>query len=198
MSSSTRCAGHRVARLAAACALALAGWAAAAADDAPAVLPAPVHTHLDAARLAGEGRLTWFGFPVYDARLFVPAGFDARDPATQRFVLELTYARRLTGRSIADASRDELERLGFGSAADRARWHAAMTRIFPDVDKDRRIAGVHLPGRGARFYFDGRFIGAIEDAEFARGFFAIWLDPRTRAPALRAALLRLVAPQEQR
>ncbi len=198
MSSSTRCAGHRVARVAAACALTLAGWAAAAANDAPAVLPAPVRTHLDDARLAGEGRLTWFGFPVYEARLFVPAGFDARDPATQSFVLELTYARRLTGRSIADASRDELERLGFGSAADRARWHAAMARIFPDVDKDRRIAGVHLPGRGARFYFDGRFIGAIEDAQFARGFFAIWLDPRTRAPALRAALLRLVAPQVQR
>ncbi len=30
---------------------------------------------------------------------------------------------------------------------------------------------------------------AIDDAEFARRFFAIWLDPRTSAPAPRAALV---------
>jgi hypothetical protein len=27
------------------------------------------------------------------------------------------------------------------------------------------------------------------DPEFARAFFAIWLDPRTKAPSLRVALL---------
>jgi hypothetical protein len=160
------------------------------AQAARAALPPPVHEYLAEARLAGEGRLTWFGFHVYDARLFVPPGFDARDPTAQRFVLELTYARRLSGRSIADTSRDELERLGYGSESDRERWHRAMQRIFPDVERGRRIAGVNLPGRGARFYVDGRFAGAIEDEAFARGFFAIWLDARTRAPALRASLLR--------
>lgn len=199
MSSSTRCAGASVARaFAAACALTFGTLAAARADEAASAVPAPVRDHVGDARLAGEGRLTWFGFHVYDARLFVPPGFDARDPTAQRFVLELIYARRLSGRSIANTSRDELARLGYGSESDRARWHRAMERIFPDVDKGRRIAGVHLPGRGARFYIDDRFAGAIEEAEFARGFFAIWLDARTRAPALRAALLRLAAPQADR
>lgn len=202
MSSSTRCAGASVARAFAAWALALAAIAPlqageTSAESSPA-MPAAVHAYVGDARLAGEGRLTWFGFHVYDARLFVPPGFDARDPSAQRFVLELTYARRLSGRSIADTSRDELARLGYGSESDRERWHRAMERIFPDVDKGRRIAGVHLPGRGARFYFDGRFAGAIEEAEFARGFFAIWLDARTRAPALRASLLRFAGPRTQR
>jgi hypothetical protein len=32
--------------------------------------------------------------------------------------------------------------------------------------------------------------GEIAEPEFARLFFAIWLDPRTSAPDLRAALLR--------
>lgn len=198
MWSSTRCAGPSLAHLTAACALALAGLAAALAREDPPEPPAPVPAYLDHARLAGEGRMRWFGFALYDARLFVASDFDARDPTASRFVLELTYARRLAGRSIADTSRDELERLGFGSAAERARWHASMLRIFPDVDTGRRIAGVHLPGRGARFYFDGRFIGAIEDPQFARGFFAIWLGPRTRAPALRAALLGRFERQDGR
>ncbi len=199
MSSSTRCAAHSAARaLAATCALGLGALSITDAAASLAALPAPVHAYVDDARLSGEGRLTWFGLHVYDARLFVPPGFDARDPTAHRFVLELTYARRLSGRSIADTSRDELARLGYGSESDRERWHRAMARIFPDVDKGRRIAGVNLPGRGARFYVDGRFAGAIEEAEFARGFFAIWLDARTRAPALRASLLRLADAQAQR
>lgn len=203
MSSSTRCAGASIARaLAAACALTLATSAPARAGEpdtgASPVLPPPVHAYVVGARLAGEGRLTWFVLHIYDARLYVPSGFDARDPYAQPFVLELTYARRLSGRSIAETSRDELARLGYGSDSDRERWYRAMRRIFPDVDEGRRIAGVNLPGRGARFYFDGRFVGAIEEAEFARGFFAIWLDARTRAPALRASLLRAAQPQAQR
>ena len=199
MSSSTRCAAASVGRaLAAAGALTVAGVAPVCADDAQLPMPAAVRAHVDDARLAGEGRLTWLGFTVYDARLFVPPGFDARDPYAQRFVLELTYARRLSGRSIADTSRDEIARLGYGSESDRDRWHRAMERIFPDVDNGRRIAGVNLPGRGARFYVDGRFIGAIEEPEFARGFFAIWLDERTRVPALRADLLRFAGLQGHR
>ncbi len=104
-------------------------------------------------------------------------------------MLELRYARRLSGASIADTSRDEITRLQFGDDARRAAWHADMLRIFPDVGAGKRLAGVNLPGRGARFYFDGRFIGAIEDPAFARAFFAIWLDPRTKVPKLREQLL---------
>lgn len=146
-----------------------------------------------AARLAGEARLTWFGFHVYDARLFVPAGFDAADTLATPFALELTYARALEGKAIAQTSRDEIARLGFGTEPQRARWFAQMLRIFPDVDRGRRIAGVNVPGRGVRFYVDGRATGDIDEPDFARAFFAIWLDPRTRSPAVRTGLLRGLA-----
>jgi Chalcone isomerase-like len=150
----------------------------------------PLRRYFDDARLAGSGRLTWFGLRVYDAALFAPRRFDPADAAGQAFGLVLTYARRLDGKGIANASRDEIQRLGFGSAAQRARWHERMLALFPDVDKGRRLTGIHVPRQGARFYFDDEFIGAIEDPEFARAFFAIWLDERTRAPQLRESLLK--------
>lgn len=152
---------------------------------------APAHVRKYAAdmRLAGQGKLTWFGFHVYDAALYAPARFDTANASAHAFVLELTYARKLDGKSIAEASRDEIERMGFGTAAQRARWLDRMQRLFPDVTKGQRLAGVNVPGSGARFYFDGRFIGSIDDPEFARAFFAIWLDERTRAPQLREGLL---------
>jgi len=39
------------------------------------------------------------------------------------------------------------------------------------------------------FYNQHRLLGAIDDPVFARAFFSIWLDPRTREPQLRARLL---------
>jgi hypothetical protein len=163
----------------------------AAPASAVAMTPASyVSRYVSDARLAGEGRLTWLGFHVYDAHLFAPARFNLDDPLGQPFVLELTYARKLEGKSIAAASRDEMQRMGLGTAEQQARWLARMETLFPDVDKGRRIAGVNQPGAGARFYVDGVFAGSVEEPEFSRAFFAIWLDPRTRAPRLRESLLK--------
>ena len=53
------------------------------------------------------------------------------------------------------------------------------------------LAALHRPGEGARFWHQGQPSGEIRDPELARAFFAIWLDPRTREPQLRAQLLGL-------
>ena len=153
-------------------------------------LPPPVRATLPEARLAGSGRLTYFGLHVYDAQLFVPADFNARRFADQPFGLELTYARRLDGHLIAERSRDEMAKLGAGSEAQRERWLATMTKLFPDVDRGRRLLGINLPGVGARFFADDRPLGDVDDPAFARAFFAIWLDERTSEPQLRAQLLQ--------
>ena len=119
----------------------------------PALADVPPHVGraLGEARPAGSGRLTWFGLHVYDARLFVPAaGFDARRYAEQPFALELTYARRLQGRAIAERSDAEIAKLGIGTEAQRARWRQAMVALFPDVQAGQRLAGVHVPGTGHR------------------------------------------------
>ncbi len=170
------------------------GAASALAAAAEAGVPPHVAKYVAEAQLAGSGRLTWWGFHVYDADLYVGGAFDPRQPTTRPFVLEVRYARPLTGSSIAEASRDEMARLQYGTGAQREGWHARMVRLFPDVRSGQRLAAVNLPGRGVRFYFDGRSIGAIDDPAFARAFFAIWLDERTKVPQLREALLRGESP----
>lgn len=158
--------------------------------------PAPPHVarYIPDARAAGSGRLTWLGLHVYDARLYVPQrGFDAALLGDQAFALELTYARPLDGRAIAERSRDEIARLGLGSESQRSHWLREMTRLFPDVSPGQTIAGIHLPGAGTRFYLDERPLGRIDDPEFGPAFFAIWLDPRTREPRLRSSLLKQAA-----
>lgn len=151
--------------------------------------PDHVRRHIDDARPSGSGRLTWFGFHVYDARMFVPRNFNPSNPAAQPFALEITYARSLEGRAIAERSRDEIARLGLGSDGQRQRWHADMVALFPDVRSGQQLVGIYRPGSSTRFYVDGGFLGEVADPEFGRAFFAIWLDPRTSAPQLRANLL---------
>ena len=64
-----------------------------------------------------------------------------------------------------------------------------MNKAFPDVKKNDTLVGVSVPGKGARFYSQDKFIAEIADPEFAKAFFDIWLSPKTSEPKLRARLL---------
>lgn len=170
----------------------------AGAPAAHAAEPTPIHMQSEVrqARLAGQGSFRWFGLKIYDAQFWVgDKGYRASAPSAAGFALDLRYARRLQGVKIADAAQEEMLKLNLGSAAQRAAWQTKMTNIFPDVQEGTHLTGVYLPNQGARFYLDGKLLGEIMDAEFGQAFFAIWLDARTTAPALRSALLADAAPR---
>jgi hypothetical protein len=156
-------------------------------------LPAAVVAALTRPVVLGSGRLTWFGLPIYDARLLASEPFDGARWFEQPLALEFTYARSVSGARIAQSSHDELARLDVGNAAQREGWRSDMVRLFPDVVRGSRLLGLYRPGTGVQFFADGAPLGSIDDPQFARGFFMIWLDARTQAPRLRADLLGAAA-----
>ena len=94
-------------------------------------------------RQLGQGRMRWFGLALYDATLWV--GGDHRhggEPDDWRwdhpFALDLRYARDFKGRKLADASVDEIRRLGLADGAKLDAWRAHMVAAFPDVKKGER------------------------------------------------------------
>ena len=140
-------------------------------------------------KLSGRGRLTVWGFDVYDASLWVTPGFKADKLTAVPFALELAYLRDFTNTDIAERSIVEMRRSATISEAQAKAWTAAMLRVIPNVKKGDRIMGVYRPGTGVAFLINGKSAGEIMDAEFARLFFGIWLSPKTSEPKVRSALL---------
>ena len=159
----------------------------------PALVVAPAWadpaTQLPGARLAAQARFRYFGFEVYDLRLWAAPGFDPLAYERQPFVLELAYLRALKGAAIAERSIREMKGVGAVNDEQARRWEAAMRRCFPDVASGDRLAGQHLPGEGARFTHNGQPTDAVPDPAFAALFFGIWLSPSTSEPRLRESLL---------
>lgn len=170
--------GDRIARRRRALCLALAA--------APLLLPRAACANTDPTaglQRWGNGEFRRFGFLVYEATLWAGS-----NPESPPLALRLDYKRKIPGSAIVEASIKEMRLLGTDETL-LGRWGEAMARIMPDVRPGDHILG-HYRKSGASFYLNGRLLGAVEDAEFARRFFAIWLDPRGSAPELRAALLR--------
>ena len=153
-------------------------------------LPPALRGALPMAALAGQAKLSFWGFEVYQATLWVAPGFSANTYADHGFALELAYLRDFSGADIARRSLAEIERQTPISAEQAQRWGDQMRALFPDVKTGERLTGLHRPGAGARFLHNGRVLGEIADPEFARLFFGIWLSTNTSEPKLRLALLQ--------
>lgn len=132
----------------------------------------------------GEAR--WLGLRLYEAVLWSPRdGWRGDD----RFALALRYSRDFSAQRLTDASLEEMTRLFAPSAEQLTRWRVLLSNAFPDVNSGDVLVGVFEPHRGVVFYHRGVEHSRIDDVEFAERFFAIWLDARTRLPALRERLL---------
>jgi hypothetical protein len=144
---------------------------------------------LPQARRIGMGRLTVWGLQVYDARLWAQPSFRAATYEREPLALEVSYLRAFKSEELAERSIKEMRRSQTLSQTQAARWTADLMRVIPDVRKGDRVVGVHQPGVGAAFWVNGKNTGDVQDAEFARLFFGIWLSPNTSEPKLREALL---------
>jgi Chalcone isomerase-like len=157
-------------------------------------LPAELRPALPTAALAGQAKMSFWGFDVYRASLWVAPGFRAAAYAEHGFALELSYLRNFSGADIAKRSLTEMARQTPLHADQAQRWGDQMRALFPDVKAGERLTGIHRPGQGARFLLNGQPLGEIADPEFARLFFGIWLSTQTSEPNLRLALLQQLTP----
>ncbi|RDV29005.1 hypothetical protein DXV75_00620 [Alteromonas aestuariivivens] len=151
------------------------------------VWSSPIQRWVPNAQLVGESRYTYLFWNVYDIALFAPNG-DWQ--STQPFALTLTYLRDFTGEQIAQRSLREMQKQGLNDNIKGQQWLAAMQEIFPDVEKYQTLTGVLDEQGNSHFYFNSELVGSVDDPEFGKRFFNIWLGENTSEPKLRQELVR--------
>ena len=171
-----------------------AGVAASQPPQAPVQVWPEVADNLVPAVWAGNARLRFWAFDVYDAQMWVNPDFRASQYAQHGLALSLTYLRALRGKAIAERSLTEMLRQGTVATAQQEVWLGQMLATFVDVSVGDRLTGIHQPDWGARFWLNARPLPAVMDPVFSRRFFGIWLSELTSEPQMRKALLRHAAP----
>ena len=145
--------------------------------------PTYIDSIFNPAQLQGSGRLTWWGFHIYDASFY-----RAVAPSSQEFAIDIRYQKSFSGISIANSSAEEMKKMGIPEA-QAAQWGKELANIFPNVESGQTLTAVYMPKQGTIFYYDGKRIAQIPGVEFSKAFFGIWLDPKTSVPKLRNELL---------
>jgi Chalcone isomerase-like len=138
---------------------------------------------LSSAKLQGSGKLTWWGFHVYDAAFYRAGNLNSPE-----FALDLRYHKSFTGNAIANRSAEEMRKLGVPESQAQS-WGKQLATFLPNVEPGQNLTAIYIPKQGTTFYFDGKVLAQIPGAEFPKAFFGIWLDSKTSAPKLREQLL---------
>lgn len=135
------------------------------------------------AQIQGQGRMTYWGFDLYDAKLL-----QLYHPQGPSVALKIDYLKSFKSENLREQTIKEMKQLGV-SSLQRDKWSVELKDIFPDVKPGHSITAIYQPKVGTIFLHNEKYVGKVSGDEFSKAFFAIWLDPRTSAPQLRSQLL---------
>jgi len=148
---------------------------------------AAVDGSLDNAQLVGEARLKVMFWDVFDASLYSESGVYRPD---EPFALTLRYLRSIDREKIVAKSIEEIQRQDAGLSDEQlTRWQRELSQIIPDVREGSTITGVRTDDGFTVFYANGQQVGSIDDGDFTRAFFDIWLGEKSSEQKLRFQLL---------
>lgn len=145
--------------------------------------PGYIDQILNTAKLQGSGKLTWWGLHIYDANFYRSGSFNSSE-----FALQLQYHKSLSGLAIANRSAEEMGKLGVPESQAKI-WGKQLATFLPNVESGQSLTAIYDPKQGTTFYFNGKMLAQIAEADFSKAFFGIWLDSKTSAPKLREQLL---------
>jgi hypothetical protein len=136
----------------------------------------------------GQGRMTYWGFTLYDAKLY------ASKETKGGIALDIQYLRKFEANALVKQTLDELKNLGV-SDTQRAEWADPLAKAFKTVQVGDSITAIRKPQGGTQFFYNGQFVSEISGESFSQAFFGIWLHPKTSAPQLRKVLLGEYCPK---
>lgn len=159
---------------------------------APVQTPAPEIEGISFPASIGDGdeQLNLFGlgllryrilFRGYVGGLYLPAGTQAKEVLSDvPKALELSYFWAIKGKLFGEAATQLLERQhGPERVAEYRSALDHLHALYQDVEVGDRYRLTYWPGSGTELALNGKVLGRVPGAQFARDYFGIWLgqDP---------------------
>ncbi|WP_144395105.1 chalcone isomerase family protein [Pleionea sediminis] len=142
----------------------------------------------------GNGKYTWFGIKVYDAKLLAGENFDGDFKKSAPLALEILYDMDIDSSDLVETTNDEWEEIAIGKTnfcQGKKLWSEQLLDIWPDLKEGDRLKLFVDEERSSTFYHNDSVIGSIKDPNFSTCFLAIWLAEDSSAQDLREDLLSL-------
>ena len=156
---------------------------AQATDDASPQHASPLA--IDDWPMVGQARLKVLFWNIYDSALYTPSGIWQGEGPYQ---LSLHYLRDIPVHQLIEQTDKAWRAQGRNHPLQPA-WLVQLADIWPDITEgDNLVLSVATSGHSG-FWFNGEFIGAIQDEDFGPLFGGIWLDADSPQPDLRAKLI---------
>lgn len=158
-----------------------------AATPALAAAPAEIAPVIHAKTPYGEGDYTFLLMTAYQAQLWTDAPqWSMRAP----FALTIRYGMGFSTDDFVSRAIDEMKHVDPSlSQQTLDSYAAAMTKVFPPVEKGDEITALYRPGKPVKVFKNGAPTGSVAAKGFAQPFFGIWLSPASSDPTLRNMLL---------
>ena len=145
---------------------------------------------LTSAKLQGQTRLRVVVL-VYDAGLYVPAGFSAAKPYATPIALVVSPGRAFRAETVVRQLGKELALQTQLTPAQITQYTQQLAAVMPAMTEAEPLTAVHKPNIGWTLHHKGAQIGQWDDEAFSNAFFDIWLGEKTSQPDIRKALLKL-------
>ena len=158
--------------------LSLPAWAWAAGK------PPELQSAIASDKPVGQASLSKLFLHVYDASFWSDSGGWSKPP----YALVITYDMHVSSDDLADRTYEEMKHVS--NQPDGTLTHDAdlLRRIYPSVSAGDRITAVQKDAATTLFYYNGKPIGKVTDANFAQAFFGIWLSPKSSEPEMQQQL----------
>ena len=140
----------------------------------------------------GLREATVFNVNVYVAGLYletVSSNADAIVRSSQVKVLTLRFVRDVERGDITKAWRDGFKNNATVKLATIQPLIDRLNAWMPDFSDGDILTFSYIPGTGVTVVINGQVKGTINQDDFARSLFSIWLGPKPPTKALRSGLL---------
>lgn len=135
----------------------------------------------------GKAEFSVLIWDVYESELSTSSGEYPDTSSEEVLIYKINYLRDVTSKELIKSTIEQWEHLNIEVSVYKP-FIPELNKIWPDIKSGDSLALVVKQNMNA-FYYNNKFIGSIDDAEFAKTFLDIWLSEKTSEPELRNSLL---------